>query len=219
MATSINLNNQAPWYLEPNDCIGDSLGYLNQNAAFTTTLATSASVNTLTTSFNTLSTNAPVFIRQTSNLPSAITNTYANVFSTSPIGDYLLPNSTYEIIYDVYALTATVGTTGTLNFQLSGNSSNISSALLTISHITDFTAASPVNVRGGGNQVTSSTSTVSLAADTAKCIAGKIANVFIKAVIQTGTVGLTVNLTAKTAEVGTTFTTQANSYRKITKLP
>ena len=45
MATSINLNNQAPWYLEPNDCIGDSLGYLNQNAAFTTTLATSASVN------------------------------------------------------------------------------------------------------------------------------------------------------------------------------
>ena len=55
MATSINLNNQAPWYLEPNDCIGDSLGYLNQNAAFTTTLATSASVNTLTTLINSVS--------------------------------------------------------------------------------------------------------------------------------------------------------------------
>jgi hypothetical protein len=215
MATSINSNNQAPWYLDPNDCIGDSLGYINQNAAYVNNLPTTANVNTLTTNFNTLSTNAPVFIRQTSNLPSAITNTYANVFSTSPIGDYLLPNSVYEIVYDVYAATAS---TGTLTFQISGDSSNISSALLTLLHTTDFTANPTVNVRGGGNQVTSSTNIISLAANTAACIANKIAYFNIRTIIQTGTSGIRVNLQTKTSIVTTTFTTQANSYRKVTKI-
>ena len=56
MAISINGNNAAPWYLEPNDCLGDSLGYINQNAAYTTTLAASASLNTLTTNVNNNST-------------------------------------------------------------------------------------------------------------------------------------------------------------------
>jgi hypothetical protein len=125
MAYSISNNNQAPWYLEPNDCIGDSLGYLNQNAAFTTTLAASASFNALTTNVNTLSGYMPIYTYQ-STAGSAIGNatTYTPYFDSL---DSIISGRLYEVYYELWY---TKTTAGKITFAIGSTNIDCSASLL-----------------------------------------------------------------------------------------
>jgi hypothetical protein len=216
MATSINSNNQAPWYLDPNDCIGDSLGYINQNAAYTTTLATNnsvnSSINTLTTSFNTLSANVINYKELTSN-GSSITTTYTNIFST---GDLLAASARYEVIYDIYGYTAGSAGTAALQFQVLGDSSNIATANFIMTHTTDIGSAVAVNARPQGIIQTSTTNNLNLGSSPASFL-NKYTNTQLRLYIKTAS-SVTINLQVNTANTNTTFTPQAGSYRRLTRV-
>jgi hypothetical protein len=213
MAISINGNNAAPWYLEPNDCLGDSLGYINQNAAYTTTLAASASLNTLTTNVNTLSSNVYNYRELTTNTVTTSTTVFGNIF---PTGDLLAANATYEVIYDIYG--STTGTTGTaaLTFRILGNSSNIASANLFMTHVTNITAPTPA-IFTQGRINTATTNEVNPGQSFGASI--KNAPTYTQARLYIKTAGsVTINVQANCAAVNTTYTALKNSYRKLTRV-
>ena len=201
-------------FLQPNDCIGDSLGYINGNLQNTLTLVnnTTDSFNALTTRFNTLSTNIINYNELTSN-GSGITTTYTNIFST---GDLLAANARYDVVYDIYGLTSGTTGTATLQFQVLGDSSNIATANFMMTHTTDIASSPAVNARTQGKIQTSTTDTLNLGASPAS-IKNKYTNTQLRLYIKTAS-SVTINLQVNTSATSTTFTPQAGSYRRLTRV-
>jgi len=100
MPQSIN-NGRAPWLLEPNDCIGDSLGFLNQNTSFLNTFIQSVS-STLATSMGLL-------------VPTGAIMPFYR--SSAPAGWLACNGGTITGVGDTAALYAVLGSTTLPNLQ------------------------------------------------------------------------------------------------------